>query len=205
MTGYLDISVPISPGMLIYPGDPAVELIPHTAEKDGLRTSAAELRLGSHTGTHLDAPAHFGLSDVTVDRVPPDLTIGPADVLDLRGTEVVGEAVLRAARPRTPRLLLRTDNSRWIRTGPVARRPAHLTREGAAWLVAQGARLVGIDGLSVDAPAATGAHEVLLRAGVAILESIDLSGVEPGSYELLCLPLRMATDGAPARALLRRR
>ena len=136
MTTYLDISVPISPGMLTYPGDPTVDLTPHVAEQGGLRISVAELHLGSHTGTHLDAPAHLGLSDMTVDRVGPDVLIGPADVLDLRGIERINAPALRAARPRAPRVLLKTDNSRWVRNGPVADRPAHLARDGAAEEVA---------------------------------------------------------------------
>jgi arylformamidase len=205
MTEYIDISILVSPGALIHPGDPAVEFIPSISDRNGLRISVTELHLGSHTGTHLDSPAHFGFGDATVDRVPPDVVIGPADVLDMRGIQRVGAEALLAARPRTPRVLLRTDNSRWIGSGPIADDPAHLTCEGAACLVAQGAVLVGIDGLSVDAPTATDVHEVLLRAGVAIPECIDLSQVEPGSYELLCLPLRMPVDGAPARALLRRK
>ncbi len=204
-TEHLDISVPISPGMLTYPGDPVVKFTRCTTQQQSLRITVTELCLGSHTGTHLDAPAHFGLSDVTADRVPPEVVVGPAEVIDLRGVERIDAAALQAARPRAPRVLMRTDNSSWIRGGPVADRPAHLTREGSVWLVDQGVMLVGIDGLSVDAPAATEAHEVLMRAGVAILESIDLSGVEQGGYELLCLPLRMPADGAPARALLRRR
>ncbi len=102
-------------------------------------------------------------------------------------------------------MLLRTDNSDWIRTGPWTDRPAHLTADGAQFLREAGAVLVGIDGLTVDLPGQAGAHVALLEAGIVILETLDLSAVEAGEYELLCLPLKLAgADGAPARAVLRK-
>ena len=102
-------------------------------------------------------------------------------------------------------MLLRTDNSNWIRNGPWTDRPAHLTADGAEYLRDEGMVLVGIDGLTVDLPGQAGAHVALLEAGIVIVETLDLSAVEAGDYELLCLPLRLAgADGSPARAVLRR-
>jgi arylformamidase len=99
---------------------------------------------------------------------------------------------------------LKTDNSEWIRRGPIPQAPAYLAEDGAQYLVERGVRLVGFDGLSVDHPERSAAHLVLLKAGVVILEAIDLSGTAPGDYELLCLPLPVVGgDGAPARAVLR--
>jgi len=200
---YLDISLPVHPDMLLWPGDPWVEIHPVLEVLAGVPITVSELRLGSHTGTHVDARRHLGLSEEGVDQLPLEALIGPCRVHDLRDRTEIGEEALWDAQP--PRVLLRTRNSEWVRTGPIPARPAHLTRSGAHCLVERGVSLVGIDGLSVDAQDHTIAHEVLLAAGVVILEGVDLSRVEPGAYELICLPLRIAgADGAPARAVLRR-
>jgi arylformamidase len=200
---YVDISVPLAPDMLTWPTDPQVELTPVTGEQLGLQVTVTHLRLGSHTGTHVDAPRHFRPGGTAVDQLPFTALIGPAQVLDLRGVERIGAAELGDV--TAARLLLKTDNSRWIRGGPIPARPAYLSADGARWLVERGVLLVGIDGLTVDGPDAAIAHEVLLGAGIVVLETTDLSLAEAGEYELICLPLRIAGgDGAPARAVLRR-
>jgi len=200
---YLDISVPISPEMLTWHDDPRVEITPVTGQYGDLTVTVTHLRLCTHTGTHVDAPLHFRPGEATVDQLPLTSLLGPAQVLDLRGMERIGRAELGAI--AAARLLLKTDNSQWIRRGPMPNHPAHLTEDGAQWLVERGVRLVGIDSLSVDLPGEAAAHEMLLGAGVAILETIDLTQVEAGEYELICLPLRIVgADGAPARAVLRR-
>ena len=200
---YLDISVPISPEMLTWHDDPRVEITPVTGQYGDLTVTVTHLRLCTHTGTHVDAPLHFRPGEATVDQLPLTSLLGPAQVLDLRGMERIGRAELGAI--AAARLLLKTDNSQWIRRGPMPNHPAHLTEDGAQWLVERGVRLVGIDSLSVDLPGETGAHETLLGAGVVVLETVDLSEVEAGEYELICLPLRIVgADGAPARAVLRR-
>jgi len=162
------------------------------------------MEIGSHTGTHIDAPFHFIPGGDTSDRLPIDIFVGPAQVCDLRKIEAIGEDQLRErAAGGAPRCLLKTDNSEWIRTGPIPQAPTYLSEEGARYLVDQRVRLVGIDGLSVDHPQRAAAHLVLLNAGVIILESIDLGAIAPGDYDLLCLPLLVAgADGAPARAAL---
>ncbi len=206
MPTYFDISVPIHPTMLIWPGDPAVELNQSTGQYVGRTITTSEIHLGSHTGTHVDAPLHFGAGPGTVDQLPLDALCGPAQVLDLRGTlEITADALRTAGAGRAPRVLLRTDNSTWIRTGPWTDRPAHLTKDGAEFLCDRGLVLVGIDGLTVDLPGQAGAHVALLEAGIVILETLELSAVEAGDYELLCLSLRLqGADGSPARAVLRR-
>jgi arylformamidase len=105
------------------------------------------------------------------------------------------------------RLLLRTDNSSLWETGPQTFPDEYvsLSADGARWLVSRGIRLIGIDFLSIEARGAPGhpTHRTLLEAGVVILEGLDLSGVEPGTYTLVCAPLTIAgADGAPARAVL---
>ncbi len=201
---YFDISVPICEEMLVWPGDPGVKIERSRHVSHDATILGARLALGSHTGTHLDAPLHFSAGEGTVDAIPPEALIGPARVLDLRGNIEIGRAELEAAKiaPRS-RVLLRTDNSNWVRRGPMPERPAHLTGEGARYLVERETLLVGVDGLSVDLPGRHEAHLALLGAGIPLLEAVDLSAVEPGDYHLICLPLRLAGgEAAPARALL---
>jgi arylformamidase len=142
--------------------------------------------------------------DAGVDQLPLDVLIGPARVCDLTGRQAIGERELAAGAGSAVRVLLKTENSRWVRSGPVPEVPAPVSLDGARYLVRSGARLVSIDGLSLDHPERVDAHLVLLSAGVVILERVDLSQVSPGEYQLICLPLRLAgADGAPARAVLR--
>ena len=207
----VDITLPIGPDMLVWPGDPPVVVEAVSRLEDGDQANVSELRLGSHTGTHVDPPAHFLPDGATVDRLPLDALVGEAVVADFTDTPgPIGPAELdRLWLPATPtRLLLKTANSAlWHGCGPIPF-PDHyvaLSPEGAAWLVERGVRLVGTDFLSIEERGAPGhpTHHTLLRAGVVILEGLDLFAVEPGSYTLVCLPLKIAGgDGAPARAVL---
>jgi len=201
---YLDLSVPICQEMLVWPGDPGLRVERHQHVTHDATVLVADLRLGSHTGTHVDAPLHFSVGDETVDRIPLEALIGPAQVVDLCGVTAIGRAQLEAAAiGSVSRLLLKTDNSQWVRAGPMPERPAHVTEDGAQYLIEKGIALVGVDGLSVDLPGRHEAHLALLRAGVVLLETLDLSRVEPGLYDLICLPLRIAGgEAAPARAVL---
>ena len=206
-TNYLDISVPVRPDMLVWSQDESVSVESIEIAAGAAPHRITALRMISHTGTHVDAPRHFIADGSTVDQIPPELLIGRARVYDLRGTRAItAEALAAAGVGDLPRALLKTDNSRWIRTGPMPDTPAHLTEDAARYLVAGGISLVGVDGLSVDHPEHAGAHLALLGAGVIVLETLDLSAVEPGDYHLTCLPLLIAgADGAPARAILRTR
>ncbi len=202
-----DISVPLSASLPCYPGDPPVELTSLPLPPEGAPFRISRLTCGSHSGTHLDAPAHLLPGGLTVDAIPLDLLLGDCRVLDLGGhSGDLDEPLLRRF-PLHQRVLLRTRNSGlWLRPGFVAGH-AGLTVPGAAWLVAQGVRLIGIDYLSIEAESSDGGvHRLLLEAGVVILEGLDLSAVAAGDYELLCLPLKLAGgDGAPCRTVLRDR
>ncbi len=201
---YLDISVPISLDMLVWSTHERVSMQTEESVYAGRANRVTALRLTTHTGTHLDAPYHFMENGATVDQLDLDLLIGSAEVYDFRGqTTITADMLAQAGVGSVPRLLLRTDNSQWIRTGPLPAVPVHLTEDAAGYLVNKGIHLVGIDGLTVDAPDTVVAHAALLHASVVILETLDLSQVEPGDYQLICLPLKIAgADGAPARAIL---
>jgi arylformamidase len=208
---YYDVTLPIRDGMPVYPGDPVVEVAPvATVEGDGY--AVARLTMSTHTGTHLDPPAHFIPGGITVDEAPLDLLIGPTRVVRVEGVAAIGvedveargligvERVLFATRGTTNDQR-RTTNDRLTTNELVYLEPA-----AARVLAEGGTRLVGIDTLSVD-PLTVGevcAHRELLGRGVWILERLELSHVPEGEYELICLPLKIAGgDGAPARVVLR--
>ncbi|HKV29724.1 MAG TPA: cyclase family protein [Candidatus Dormibacteraeota bacterium] len=195
----VDISVPIRDAMAVYRGNPPVRIRPAmTLPRDGVNLS--ELCLGSHTGTHVDAPSHFIKEGKAIDRLDLDRFIGPAWVADLRHVKLgIGAADLAKARiPRASRrVLLRTSNSRWWHPPRAFRTDfVYLAPEGADWLVDRGVQLVGIDYLSIEGYAVQGAptHKRLLAAGIPILEGLDLYNVRPGRWQMAAFPLRI-TDG----------
>ena len=206
----IDITVPIRPGMPIYEADPALLIEQVQSMASGAICNVRRMELGVHTGTHIDAPVHFIDGAAGAEATPLDALIGDAFVVDATNIESdIDARVLR--RLDVPsgieRLLFKTPNSGlWSQTG-FSSSFFGITGDAAEELVARGVRLAGIDYLSI-APMAdpVPAHVALLRAGVVILEGLDLREVEPGPYELICLPLLIpGSDGAPARALLRRR
>ena len=205
-----DITVPITPSIVRWPGDPPVT-ISHvkTVVEHGYGVSV--ISLGSHTGTHIDAPLHFWEKGQPVDRVPLELLVGKAHVFEVEPEDglVIRPVDLAAAGiPRdATRLLLKTSNSALWGAGPQSfeERYVHLDKKAARWLVERGVRLVGFDYLSVDGYPSdeTPVHRELLGAGLVIVEGLDLSGVTPGVYQLVALPLKViGADGAPVRAVL---
>jgi len=165
--------------------------------------------MGTHTGTHVDAPLHFFDGRPGTDALPLELLIGRARVIDLPQRGGITETHLAAAGLREDlRVLLRTPNSAlWNLSQGFYKDYTHLTEGGAKFLVDQGVKVVGVDYLSVEQFHKPGApaHHVLLGNGVIIIEGLDLSDAEAGQYEMYCLPLRVANgDGAPARVVLKR-
>jgi arylformamidase len=206
----LDISVPIKTGMTIFEGDPPVHVELAFTIAGGSVANISRLDMGAHSGTHVDAPVHFIDGAAGAERIPLDALLGPAFVVDARGLDrnIRREDLERLAIPAAEtRLLFKTPNSRLWDLEGFSSDFIGFDESGAAALVERGARLVGIDYLSV-APFGnpTPTHRAFLEAGAVILEGLDLRDVEPGPYELVCLPLRIVGgDGAPARALLRPR
>lgn len=202
-----DVSRPLLSGGVIYPGDPEIAFRAHSSIDGGDPASVTVLRLGSHSGTHVDAPSHFLPGGTPVDRIPPERLIGPAIVLDLPGELAsVGAADLaRQDLGGHRRVLLRTRNSA---AGPMTRfTPDYcaLAPDGAEYLLERGVELVGIDALSLEQFGSSDypVHHLLLGRSVVIVEGLDLSAVSAGVYQLICLPLKLeGLDGAPARAVL---
>lgn len=207
---WIDISVPIRPGMPIYEGDPAVGLERVTSLAIGDLANVSRLDFGVHTGTHIDAPVHFLDGGGGVESLSPEALIGPAFVADATHlTADIDAAALRTVGipSGVERLLLKTHNSRLWDLDHFSDDFIGLTDDAAREVIARGIRLVGIDYLSIAPrhdPAPT--HRALLEAGVVILEGLDLRRVSAGSYELVALPLLIpGSDGGPTRALLNSR
>jgi arylformamidase len=207
MTIY-DISLPISGSLIVWPNDPEVKITQTSHLDKGDRATVSQLDMGAHAGTHVDAPCHFVPGGSSVDTLDLNVLMGPALVVHVLEADALSVDVLERLRipPGTERVLFRTRNSDlWARGEREFDEDfVAITEDGAHWLVENGIRLVGIDYLSVapfGEPVPT--HSVLLRAGIVPVEGLDLSGIAPGVYQLVCLPLKIAgCDGAPARAIL---
>lgn len=200
-----DITMTIKNGMLVYPGDPGVSIKGVKEIGHGSSANLSEYCMGSHTGTHVDPPFHFLPDGAKVDALPLAPFIGPALVLEISSDEITRKFLEKAPLENVERLLFKTKNSEFSQSPAFRENFAHLTADAAEYLVKLGVRLVGIDYLSVEKYHSKdhAVHMAFLKAGVVILEGLDLSGVAPGWYELLCLPLKVeGGDGAPARAVL---
>lgn len=203
----IDISMHLRPGMAAFPGDPPFRSVPHRSLARGDAYNVSELSLGSHAGTHLDPPRHFFADGLTTDRLDLEAFNGPCVVSTVEpGQKEVGPREVARLPPGTRRVLFRTANSdRWRRSGEFFPDYVALNTAAADALIASQVRLVGIDSLSVESDT-TGefpVHHTLLGHGVLILEGIELADAPPGTYELVCLPLRLQDgDGGPARAVL---
>lgn len=203
---FYDISVPISPAMHVYPGDPAVAVEETMRMSRGDVANVTRMRLGTHTGTHVDAPHHFIDGAMSVDQIPLNLLVGRARVVEITSPVITAAVLGELDFTADARLLFKTRNSYLWREQSFVKEFVHLTKDAAEHLVENGIKLVGIDYLSVekfgfDQP---DVHRTLLSNGTIVVEGLDLSEVEPGDYELICLPLRIQSgDGAPARVVLR--
>jgi arylformamidase len=207
-----DVSVPISELTPTYPGDPGIELKAWASIKRGDAANVTLLHLGAHTGTHVDAPAHFIEGASRVGMMPLEVLVGRAVVVEIPGeVRAIEASHLRASDLRgATRVLFKTRNSHfWADTAHGFHTDyTYIAPDAARLLVESGVRLVGIDYLSVEAfkPERYETHQVLLSSGVVIIEGLDLREVAAGMYELICLPLKITGgegDGAPARAILR--
>jgi arylformamidase len=204
----IDITRPLYTNGPHWPGDtaPAFQLKSRLAA--GASCNIGHLTLSPHNGTHADAPFHYNDAGLPIDELPPELFVGPARVIDARGHETFTEklfAGLSAAElGATPRILFRTDT--WDDPDVFPTKWPLLDRGLPAWLAARGVKLIGLDVPSVDTITNTdmAVHHLLDAVNILILESLDLSKVPAGAYELIALPLKIrGADGSPIRAVLR--
>ncbi len=202
-----DVTLPIREGMPVWPGDPPVRIERLSSAQAGDAFGVSRLTLGSHTGTHVDAPSHALPEGPSLDLLPLEAFWGAALLCSVPGVTLVtaAELAMVGLPAGCRRLLLRTANSERNGADPLTDYVA-LDESAARWLVERGVALVGIDAPSIEPPGAEmgPVHRILLRGGVVILEGLALGGVPPGEFELVCLPLAIVgADGAPARVLLR--
>lgn len=202
----IDISLPLSPGTIIYPGNPSIEMEEIKSESSG--SVLTKITFGTHTGTHIDAQKHVIDGGKGLDAISLETFIGPCRVIDCTGDkESVSVVTLQdAGIQKGERILLKTTNSDrgyeefyddYVFVSPLS----------AKYLAEKGVALVGIDYLSVKQRGSKDntPHTYLLEKNIPIVEGIDLSKAEAGEYDLIILPLKfMNIDGAPARAVLLR-
>jgi arylformamidase len=207
-----DVTVPVSNELPTWPTDPSVEISDFCSLSAGNGANVSMLNFGAHTGTHVDAPAHFIEGAAKVESLSLDALIGEATVIEVpaEATAIDEEFVRKNYTPGTERLLFKTRNSAfWTEAQPQFHTDfTYLDLPAAKWLVDQGIKLVGIDYLSIEkyGSAKHETHLALLSHSVVILEGLNLTEITPGKYELICLPLRLRSslgDGSPARAVLR--
>jgi arylformamidase len=209
VTKIFDISVPVANGGVVYPGNPEIRIEPHSELSRGASSNLSRLSFGSHTGTHVDAPRHFLEAGSTVDRLPLDALIGPAQVIAFADDvmSVTAADLQQSGLANAQRVLIRTRNSTFIKEREFHPDYTYLAPDAAEYLASAGVKLVGVDYLSVEQfhSGHHKTHRTLLGRGIVIVEGLDLSGIAPGEYAFCCLPLRLeGLDGAPARAVLMR-
>jgi arylformamidase len=202
--GFVDISLQLRPTMLVYPGEPKPEILPVRRLAGGEPANVSALYMGPHSGTHLDAPWHVLEEGPRSLCYPLEQLCGEALVIHVDDAECVRPVHLEKLPAGTERLLIRTRNSVTCSREHFSTEFVYLHPDAARAIANVGIRLLGFDYISVErfGDTATPAHHVLLKAGVAILEGLDLSRVQAGRYRLICLPMKIDADAAPARAIL---
>ena len=176
----------------VYPGDPKPTVEPIRSIADGDVCNLSALRMCLHTGTHADAPLHFLEGGFAVDQYPADAFIGPCVVIEVKESPITGEYVNERFPQNAERILIK-GRSEVTFMDSAAEEAAELPL-----------RLIGTDAVSVGSYGnEIRPHKAFLRKGIAVLEGLDLSAVEPGNYFLIALPMKIGgADGAPVRAFL---
>jgi arylformamidase len=206
--GWIDVSVSLHSGMVHWPDNPPVQIERALSIEHGDGANVSEISMGAHAGTHMDGPIHFVREGRGLDEMPLSATIGRARVIEIRDPESIKPDELHPhGLRRGERILFKTQNSahRWS-TEDFVEDFVYVSQEAARYLADRGIQTVGVDYLSVGGFRKDGeeTHRALLEAGIWVIEGLDLSEVEAGEYELICLPVKIErSDGAPARAILR--
>ncbi|HKT80849.1 MAG TPA: cyclase family protein [Vicinamibacterales bacterium] len=203
----IDVTVPLRAELPVYPGNVPFTMEPVKRIADGGSSNVSSFRMGAHSGTHVDAPRHYFDNRPGVEGLPLDLLIGRTRVIHVSPAQhLTADDLSSFALSDCPRVLIKTANSSLWSSANFASNYIGIAESGARYLVERGVKVVGVDYLSVEPFKTPGApaHHILLGAGAIIIEGLNLSGVEPGDYDMLCLPLRIVgADGAPARVVLR--
>ena len=207
---WIDLSVTLREGMIAFPSESQLQLERRHSMARGDRANNTTLHMSVHTGTHMDAPRHFIADGKTIDQMPFDITLGQARVIEIvDNVSIKAEELKQHNIKRGERILFKTRNSQkcW-QTDTFVPDFVYITRGASHLLVDAGVRLVGIDYLSVGSPSdpdqtTPDTHQILLGAGLWLIEGLNLSAVSAGNYNLICLPLKLKdTEGSPVRAII---
>ncbi len=207
-SSWIDISIAIKSGMVLWPKDPKIQIKQIHSITKGATANVSHISMGSHTGTHMDAPFHFLPKGKGIDAIPLDATVGKARVIEIRDHESIKPYELKCHNIRSgERILFKTINSnRCWKSDHFFKDFVYISIAAAKFLADRKIKSLGIDYLSVGGYFQDGeaTHHKLLKAGIWIIEGLNLAKVKPGEYELVCLPLKLSHgDGAPARAMVR--
>lgn len=207
----IDITIPLSPQTPVWEGDIGISIEQTAFKGEASDFNISRIEMGVHAGTHIDSPFHLNNFGSTVDEIPLEVLIGQATILEISSDwDVINSKTLLSSgfKPGTKRLILKTRNTDYWTKDPYGFHGEYIgiDTEGAEFLANHGMKLVGIDYFSASPISdLVRPHEILLEAGVVILENVYLANVTPGEYQLICLPLKLqGTDGAPVRAILTR-
>jgi len=207
LSGWLDISRPITAQMPVWPGTPQPLIQRVESMDEGAPCNVSHLNFSAHTGTHMDAPFHFIRSGATMESLPLDAVMGPARVVEVNDPVCIRPEHLPADLGDGERILFKTvSGERCWPLNDFVEDYVGLSAAAARILAGRRTRCAGIDYLSIGGfrQDLVETHEILLTAGVWIIEGLDLRRIAPGRYELACLPLLIpGADGAPARAAIR--
>jgi arylformamidase len=206
---WIDVSIPLHNGMVNWPGDAPFHRLETLKIANGDPCNLSQFCTSAHIGTHMDAPRHFLADGHGMESMPIEATIGPARVIAIQDPDLIRIKELEKHRLGSgDRVLFKTRNSDHLwKTNEFREQFVHIPQDTAAYLADLKVRTVGVDYLSVGGyeKDSSETHQALLGAGIWLIEGLNLKHVEPGEYELVCLPLKLVgSDGAPARAVLRR-
>jgi len=207
---WIDISYPLSEEIIYWPQDPVQpDIKTNTFTSEEVTITMSQMTINTHHGTHIDAPRHFYPEGTSIDEMPLTAIMGPARVIEIKDTNLINPEELEGHNIRAgERVLFKTINSSYYKQGKFVEDFVHITKESAQFIADKNISVVGIDYLAVgsfrDRSSLIKVHQILLGNGIWIVEALDLSGVEPGDYEIICLPIKIKQgDAGQARAIIR--
>ena len=203
-----DVSVPLRDGMPHWPGDPECKITRVSKMEEGAVCNLTHLSMSAHTGTHMDAPRHFVADGITMDQMPLEPVIGRCKVIEFDvEDQITAEDLQKVKLALGQRVLFKTRNSTrsWAMT-EFDKNFVSIRADAAQYLVEQKVATVGVDYLSIGGFEKDGVetHQLMLGAGIWVIEGLNLAETKPGYYDMICLPLKIeGADGAPCRVVLR--
>lgn len=196
---FIDLSVPINEQTPIYPGDPATKIEPAgVLAKDGYNDHY--ISLGTHVGTHIDAPLHMLEGGLSLDKVPVERFVGHGRLVDVTGIDF--EAVKQADIQEGDIVLFLTGMSDKYQDPSYFENYPAISEEVAKYLVEAKVKMVGVDTCSVDNQDGFPIHKILLAGKVLIIENLtNLNQLAGKDFKIYALPLNLEIDGSPARVI----